>query len=327
MDQTLLEKLKEITAEEQALLDGQKKIEKGLYLAEGNLREAPEAENFVIDAGRLMEKGRLIEIRPHTRFAHFPPHRHNYVELVYMAAGSTTHILNETDRLVLEEGDLLFLNQYATQEILPAGADDIAINFIILPAFFEQAISMMGTDNLLRGFLLSALSCANAAVSYLHFHAGDILPVRNLMENMIWNLVMRKSQTNVLNQTTMGLALMNLSAFATEINSGQPSGYEQQLLFASLKYIETHYRDGSLQELCRTLGEPDYYLSRLLKKQTGHTFRELLQKRKLEQAAYLLSNTTLTTARIMEAIGYDNSSYFHRLFRAQYGVSPKKYRS
>ena len=52
----------EITAEEQALLDGQKKIEKGLYLAEGNLREAPEAENFVIDAGRLMEKGRLIEV-------------------------------------------------------------------------------------------------------------------------------------------------------------------------------------------------------------------------------------------------------------------------
>ena len=47
----------------------------------------------------------------------------------------------------------------------------------------------------------------------------------------------------------------------------------------------------------------------------------------MEQAAYLLSNTTLTTARIMEAIGYDNSSYFHRLFRAQYGVSPKQYRS
>ena len=44
--------------------------------------------------------------------------------------------------MVLQEGDLLFLNQNAVQEILPAGKDDIAVNFIVLPEFFDTAFFM-----------------------------------------------------------------------------------------------------------------------------------------------------------------------------------------
>ena len=125
----LLQHLREITGEEKALLQGQGSIQKGIYTS---------GKDFVIDNSKLLERGHLIELRPHTRFAHFPKHRHNYVELVYMCCGSTTHIINDTEQLVLEEGDLLFLSQSATQEILPAGREDIAVNFIILPDFFDR---------------------------------------------------------------------------------------------------------------------------------------------------------------------------------------------
>ncbi len=326
MNTTLLAKLEAITQEEQSILDGQKKINQDLYISPGTLDEAPLGENFVIDAEHLMEKGRFIEIRPHTRFVHFPPHSHNYVELVYMYSGTTTHILNHRDRITLEEGDLLFLNQNAVQEILPASLHDIAINFIILPNFFNQAIAMMGKDNSLRSFLLSTLTGENSQNSYMHFHAKDILPVQNLMENMVWNLVEHKKETNVINQTTMGLVLMNLSSFAKDLKNTTPSSYEQNLVFQSLQYIDQNYKEGSLQDLCEKLQEPTYFISRLLKKHGGGNFKELLQKRKLEQASYLLTNTTLSTTRILEAIGYDNSSYFHRKFKEVYGTSPKDYR-
>ena len=56
--------------------------------------------------------------------------------------------------MVLQEGDLLFLNQNAVQEILPAGRDDIAVNFIVLPEFFDTAFFMMGEEeNMLKDFL------------------------------------------------------------------------------------------------------------------------------------------------------------------------------
>ena len=326
MNRELLKKLKELTPEEKMILQGEKDIDRQLYISPGTVESAPVGEGFIVDSSRLMEKGRLIEIRPHTRFAHFPPHTHNYVELVYMCSGSTTHILNNRDVIELKAGDILFLNQHAVQEILPAGEDDIAVNFIILPGFFDKVIAMMGSDNVLRSFLINSLAGNNAGVSYLFFRTGDILPVRNLMENMIWNLVERKKQTNIINQTTMGLVLMNLSSFAPGVDRVDSTEYEQQQVYSALKYIEENYKDGTLSELCERLGEKTYYISRILKKHTGCNFKELLQKRKLEQASYLLLNTTLTTTKIMETVGYDNSGYFHKKFREVYGTSPKNYR-
>ena len=317
MQQELLSHLQKITEEEQAILNGAQDIKKELYTSH---------KDFVIDSQKLLQKGRLIEIRPHTRFVHFPKHRHNYVEMVYMCSGSTTHIINDKERITLQEGDLLFLNQNATQEILPAAEHDIAVNFIILPAFFDRAFSMIEKENILYDFLISALSGDASHSSYLHFQAKDILPVQHLVENMIWTLICKKTGTNTINQTTMGLLFMNLSFFAESINQDDPHQYEQNLVFTVLKYIEAHYKNGTLTEISEEMKQPAYYISRLLKRHTDSNFKELLQQRKLQQAAYLLSQTPLSVEQIMENIGYDNSSYFYRKFRDKYGCSPKNYR-
>lgn len=85
MKQELLDFLRKITPEEQVILDNGSGIQQELYTSQ---------KAFVVDSRRLLEKGRLIELRPHTRFAHFPQHRHNYVEMVYQCAGSALHIVN-----------------------------------------------------------------------------------------------------------------------------------------------------------------------------------------------------------------------------------------
>lgn len=317
MNPELLKYLRNITEEEQAILNGQTGIQRELYTSE---------ENFIIDSRKLLEKGCLIEIRPHTRFIRFPKHRHNYVEMVYMCSGSTTHIINDTMQITLEEGDLLFLNQHATQEILPASENDIAVNFIILPEFFNRAFSMIEKENILHDFLVSTLSRDSLSPGCLHFQTKEILPVQNLIENMIWTLIHKKSGTNTMNQTTMGLLFMNLSMFADTINQDNPNQYERNLVFSVLKYIETHYKTGTLTEISEEMKQPAYYISRLLKRYMDANFKELLQQRKLQQAAWLLTETPLSVEIIMQNIGYDNSSYFYRKFREKYGCSPKNYR-
>lgn len=317
MNEIILDKLREITTEERDILAGQSDVQKKLYTGK---------KDFVIDSRRLLDKGKLIDIRPHTRFIHFPKHRHNYVEMVYMCSGRTTHIINDADKVILEEGDLLFLNQNASQEILTAGQEDIAVNFIILPEFFDRTFRMMENENALRDFLISTLSQDTSRTNYLHFQAKNILPVRNLVENMIWSLIEKKSGINTINQTTMGLLFMNLSAFAENINAAHPNQYEQTQVFTVLKYIETHYKDGTLSDIAAELHQESYQLSRLLKKHTGSNFKVLLQQRKLQQAAYLLRQTSLSVNVVMETIGYDNSSYFYRKFKEKYHCSPKEYR-
>lgn len=94
MDERLLSRLRTITEEEQTILAGQG-VQRERYTS---------SRDFVVDSEKLLEKGKLIEIRPHTRFVHFPRHRHNYVEMLYMCSGSTTHILNGSRELVLRQG-------------------------------------------------------------------------------------------------------------------------------------------------------------------------------------------------------------------------------
>ena len=55
------------------------------------------------------------------------------------------------------KGELLFLNQYTKHELLPAGESDIAINFMILPEFFDVTYSMAGRNNVLADFLVNIL--------------------------------------------------------------------------------------------------------------------------------------------------------------------------
>ncbi len=316
MNETLLDELRQITEEESRYLAGKSDVDLDLYM---------DKSGQMVDYNRLFERGKIIDIRTNTRFVHFPPHTHNYVELVYMCQGTTTHIING-EEICLEKGELLFLNQNATQEVLPAGEEDIAVNFIILPIFFDYALSMMDEDdNFVRKFVLDCLKSKDADVSYLHFKVSEILPIQNLMENLIWTIHNKQSNKRSINQATMGLLLLQLMNY-TELAEVGSDNKNQELMMSVYRYIEEHYKDGELSKLAEALHYDVYWLSRAIHSITGNTYTDLLQQKRMRQAAYLLATSGLTVSDIALAVGYENVSYFHRLFHKYYDVSPRKYR-
>ena len=317
MNPVLLEKLKPITPEERDILAGGRVIDRSLYYSNEKSTE--------IDSARVLKNGKLIDFRPHTRFVHFPKHTHNYVEFIYMVQGSTTHVIDgETIRL--EQGDLLFLNQHAAQEIFPAGEDDIAVNFMILPQFFDEAFRMIGAeDNALRDFIISCLTEDDLQSNYLYFHANGIVPVQNLLENIIWNLLEEEPNRRSMNQITMGLLFLSLINHASELRISDRS-FDRQITMELLREIDANYRSASLSSFAASRKMDVYTLSRILKKQTGKTFKQLLEEKRLNQACFLLSNTRLTVDEIARNIGYENLSFFYRLFQRVHGCTPREFR-
>ena len=316
MTEELLKELRKITPEEEKLLAGKSEIEKARYMS---------SETDIIDAEKLLEAGKVIEIRTHTRFVHFPKHTHNYIEVIYMCCGSTHHIINDED-VILQQGELLFLSQNATQEIYPAGEEDIAVNFIVLPEFFEYGLNMMEPEeNQLRSFVIDCLKGEREAAGYLHFKVTDVLPVQNLVENLIWTLWNKQPNKRRTNQATMGLLFLQLMNCTEKLVTDEGAG-QQKLMISVLSYIENNYKEGELTELANSLHYDVYWLSREIKNRTGKTYTELIQAKRLGQAAYLLSATGLSVAEVSEAVGYDNISYFHRIFQKKYGTTPRKYR-
>lgn len=317
MNRELLEELSVITDEEQRILDGITGIEKKVYTS---------GEEFTIDAAKMLEAGELITVRTHTCFAHFPLHRHNYVEVLYVCEGSVTNIIGGRE-IVVGKGELLFLNQYTKHEILPAGRGDIVINFIILPEFFDVATDMIGHNNTIAEFLVNTLRRSEQRGEYLYFKVADVLQIQNLVENMIYSLVHKQENQNLINQTTMGLLFLYLLESVQHAETMIPNQYENMVLMTVLSYIEQNYRTATLSELCERLHLPDHTLSRMIKKNAGGNFKEILRRKRLNKAVSLLCDTDLAVNDIIDAVGYENHSYFHRIFRERYGCTPKDFRA
>ena len=309
----VLEALSSITEEEQTLLCGSTDIDRSLYMDDSR---------DVISGKKLLHPTRLITVRPHTRFVHFPEHTHDFVEIVYMCRGATTHIVNGTT-VELMTGELLLLGQNALQEILPAKENDIAVNFIIRPEFFSATLPYLGDEETpLRKFIVDCL-CGENETGFLHFKVSDILPVQNLVENLLWTLISDTPNKRGINQATMGLLFMQLLNHTDRLTVNNP---QQETILQVLRYVEEHYREGSLTEIAAELHYDTAWLSREIKRRTGKNYTDLVQDKRLSQAAWLLKNTNKKVDDIAIAVGYENISYFHRLFSKRYGMSPKKVR-
>ena len=313
MDPSIIRRLSRVTQEEREILDGRSHIDRSLYM---------DGSRDVISGEKLLEKGKLIAIRPHTRFIAFPEHSHDYVEMVYMCAGQTRHTVNGT-AITLRKGELLMLGQNARQAIDPAGETDVAVNFIVRPAFFSGTLPFLGEEETpLRRFVVSCLTGETEA-GYLLFHVADILPIQNLIENLLYTLMEETPNKRGILQMTMGLLFTQLMNHTEAL---QFETQEQNALISVLRYIEEHYRDGSLTEIAERLHYELPSLSRLIRQKTGKNYTELLQEKRLSQAAWLLRNTDKNVDEIANAVGYENLSYFHRLFAARFGLSPRRYR-
>lgn len=313
IDTSLLERLSRLTEEERAILSGGAAIDRSLYM---------DGSRDVISGDKLLPPGKTITIRPHTRFVAFPEHTHDYVEMVYMCRGQTTHRVNG-QTIVLRRGELLMLGQNARQSIDAAGEEDVAVNFIVRPAFFSGTLPFLGEEETpLRRFVVSCLTGENEA-GYLLFRVSDVPPIQNLVENLLYTLLEDTPNKRGILQMTMGLLFAQLLNHTETL---QFETQEQNAVFSALRYVEEQYRDGSLTEIAARLHYELPSLSRLIRQKTGKNYTELMQEKRLSQAAWLLRNTDKNVDEIANSVGYENLSYFHRLFAARFGQSPKKYR-
>ena len=229
MNEKLLERLRPITEEERRILEEQKEIQKDIYTA---------TEEFTIDGRKMLEKGRVIDIRTHTRFVSFPKHSHNFIEILYMCEGHTLHKIDGMTEIELKAGELLFLNQLSFHEIEEAGAGDIGINFIVLPQFFDQVLPLLPKNNELAEFVMQGMNQKGIGNNYLHYQVADILPVQNLIENMVWNLLYRPENHRQMNQMITATLFMQLSLHTDKLAKYDTDVYQDVFAPEILKYIE-----------------------------------------------------------------------------------------
>lgn len=177
--------------------------------------------------------------------------------------------------------------------------------------------------------------------------ADEIIPVcesadtaRTMLIAVVYNAVhfMAVSSLNVkicwqeLNQLFL---LENMDGFVlrckkilTELPIGESDTARQYITDKILAYIEQNYeKDVSLDTLSRQLNYSITYLSRLIKKNCGKNFTELLLECRINRAKELLKTSGQKINQIAKNVGYGDFSYFIQIFKKKTGVTPSEYRA
>ena len=114
---------------------------------------------------------------------------------------------------------------------------------------------------------------------------------------------------------------------AHQLLSTEPQQDQEKI--SLLRFIATEYADAdlSLEKAIATLGINRIKINATLKQELGLTFTAYLNKLRLTEAARLLSeNDNANVAEIAFLVGYNNVTYFNKLFRDEYGCSPTKFK-
>jgi AraC-like DNA-binding protein len=97
-----------------------------------------------------------------------------------------------------------------------------------------------------------------------------------------------------------------------------------------LRFMATEYSNSelSVEVAVNSLGISRNKINDILKEQLGMTFNVYLNKLRLTEAARLLTeNKEANITEIVYSVGYNNVSYFNKLFKTEYGCTPKTFKN
>lgn len=93
------------------------------------------------------------------------------------------------------------------------------------------------------------------------------------------------------------------------------------------KYIENNYMHKiSIAEIAAQVEFSESHFMRYFKENMGTSFVDYLREYRLDMAARLLLVSDASIISIAEEVGFDNLSYFNRVFKKKYGITPSQYR-
>ena len=99
------------------------------------------------------------------------------------------------------------------------------------------------------------------------------------------------------------------------------------LIQSALYYMDHHFSEPiRLKDLVDELNISESYLVSRFRKETGITPNIYLLRKRMQRAAILLSEGSLSVSSISSAVGIDDANYFVKLFKKEYGQTPTEYR-
>lgn len=251
-----------------------------------------------------------------TEFGDEVVHRHRFYEIFYILEGSIPHTLNGETR-VLHTGDIVFLNLNDIHSFQREPGNTCKHRDIIIHTDFFDILSDFMGENFKKAYQNGELP------KILTLPIGEMEDYERRITNAILTTNMN---TEYLDASIRTLCISLLGHLVEEKIRHNDAYYPMWFRELLGRFHMNDFLRVGLDEILEPFHFNKSYLCRRFRQYTGCTMTEYMNQIRLQQAALQLQYTDNTILSVCNNVGFSSVSYFNKLFKQTYGVSPKDFR-
>lgn len=283
---------------------------------------------YRVSALEELFSGDTVQLVLHGRYSYPLFHNHAFIEIIYVYHGCCTHFVNEKT-LTLNQGDLCILAPNTMHALSVTEDDTIVFNLLLSKKNFDQDfLNLLRGGSVLIRFFESFFYEKKNFSPFLVYPTGDDSEMHELFDKMY-----REAQERCYAYQRR-LRLCAESMFIHLIRRYEMMAYmsaEIELDFNNhvvsiLGYLSLNYNWATLNDTAEFFGYTPAYLSKMIKKYTGHTYSNIIEEYQMENAQKLLKETNLSITEISHKVGCFDSSHFTKKFKKLFGILPSDFR-
>lgn len=237
-------------------------------------------------------------------------HAHKFFEFFYITAGKITHKCNGITE-ELSEGDAALICPDAYHSFIRKGTcihRDLLFSTELMKAACNYIDDKIYDELTLKGFVR------------FRMREDEVLAYEKQIATFLsyYDVRLRHIQEKLLAASILGHLLFSENDKETPSNDFRTK---------CITVVNTHFSHANAMQLITDdLCLNQSYLCKRFKSVFNMTLTEYINDLRIKHASYLLQATDYTQQKICESIGIESVSYFNKIFKAKYGVSPGQFR-
>ncbi len=257
-------------------------------------------------------------------------HWHEEIEFQYIQKGQA-YITCEEDNISVSEGDIFFINQAVRHFITPSGPDGVIYNSIIVHPSFILGFGQLELESKYINPII-----ANCTFTHLHITRSDSIyeSFLTLLKQLITLNETRTSCYELLSKAVI-LQLWKLLYDRLPDRTATPykitariANQDAERVKQAMVFIQEHYMEPiTLNDIADSILVSKSECCRCFKRSTGLSpFEYLMKYRITESAKFMHRKSHDSISEIAGAVGFNNTSYFNKVFKKFMGCTPTEYR-
>ena len=255
-------------------------------------------------------------------------HWHEDIELIYNLEGQA-YVTCEEEQILASQGDIVFINQAVKHFITPTNPEGCILRSIIVHPSFIFGFGQLEMEKkyitpVLHDVSLKHLHITPDTSFYEAFRAPIIeIITQNAQKPIGFELVSKASILHIWKE------LFSLVAQHNPVPSKKIAIQDEQRVKQAILYIQEHYMESiTLDDIADSILVSKSECCRCFKRTLNVTpFEYLMKYRILESTKKMHKKTLESISEIAGAVGFNNTSYYNKIFKKYMNCTPTEYRT